>query len=46
MHVSKKNHEVLGIKLGHKGCIESISEEIFGEYSKMKILVLIFFRKG
>ena len=26
-----------------KGCVESISKEIFGKYSKMKILVLIFF---
>ena len=35
-------YEVLGIKIGKKGCVEFISEEIFEKYSKMKILVLKF----
>ena len=36
---------VLGIKIRQKGCVEFISEGIFGIYSKMKILVLTFFKK-
>ena len=35
-------YEVLDIKTGQKGCLELISDEIFGKYSKMKRLVLIF----
>ena len=36
---------MLGIKI-KKGCVEFISEGIFGKYSKMKILVLTFFFKS
>ena len=35
--------EVLGIKIRYKGCVELISEGIFGKYSKM-VFVLIFFK--
>ena len=30
----------------YKGCVEFISEVIFGKYSKMKILVLKFLKKA
>jgi len=43
---SKKNtYEVLFIKIGSKGCMDSISEEIFGKYSKINVLGLKFFKK-
>ena len=31
---------MLGIKKGQKGCMEFISGDIFGKYSKMKIQVM------
>ena len=37
---------MLGIKIGLKGSLEFISEEIFEKYSKMKILVFEVFEKG
>jgi len=39
-------YEVLGTKIGKKGCVEFIYEGNFGKYSKMKILVLTFLKKG
>ena len=46
----KKNknftYEVLGIKIGYKGCVELISEGIVGKYSKNEDFGLNFFEKG
>ena len=37
--------EVTGIKMELKGGLECISEEMFGKYSKIKMMVLTFFKK-
>ena len=37
-------NEVFGIKIGWKGCVKFISEEIFGIYLRKKILVLNYFK--